>query len=440
MAIRKRTAARATDSSYSLPNDEGPPTTTFDLNDLRSSSLIEKFVQRLLDDPQWLFGLLRRYCPIPIIPFVNLAVVTRFDDVQEVLGHDWAFPVPFGNKVKELNGGPNFLLGMQPDADYWRYQKQVMRVFTLEDITKFVGPLATQFSEDIVARSGGKLDAIQDLITRVPTLICESYYGVPIAEQDRVDFANWTIAMSTYMFGDPSDKPAYRRVGVAAGDRVRRLITRAIADAKTTGAKPNSVLARMIDMQSASNGDLTDEAIRTILIGMITGFVPTNTMAAGHMLEMLLRRPDFLEQTRAAAIAGDDDLLKRCLFEAMRFMPLNPGPFRICAHDYTVAEGSSRAKRIRAGTKMLASTQSAMFDERQVKEPYKFDPARPATDYMLFGYGLHWCVGIFIAETQITQTFKALLVKNGLRRAQGKAGQLQLLGPFPEHLTVEFEP
>jgi cytochrome P450 len=422
-----------------MPNDEGAPTTTFDLNDLRSSSLIEKLTRRLLDDPQWLFGLLRRFCPIFTIPFINWVIVTRFDDVQEVLGHDWAFPVPFGDKVKELNGGPNFVLGMQADADYWRYQKQVMQAFKLEDITKFVAPMAARFSEDIVARSGGKLDAIQDLITRVPTLICESYYGVPVAAEERIDFANWTIAMSTYMFGDPTDKPAYRRAGVAAGDRVRRLITRVIADGKASGVKPNSVLARMIAMQSA-DGDLTDEAIRTILIGMITGFVPTNTMAAGHMLEMLLRRPEFLAQARAAAIAGDDDLLKRCLFEAMRFMPLNPGPFRKCVQDYTVAEGTSRAKKIRAGTKMLASTQSAMFDERRVKDPYKFDPARPATDYMLFGYGLHWCVGAFIAEAQITQTFKALLVKKGLRRAEGKAGQLQLLGPFPEHLTVEFEP
>jgi cytochrome P450 len=440
MAIRKPAKTRATGPSPSLPDDDGPPTTTFDLKDLRSSSLIEKLTQRVLDDPQWLFGLLRRFWPIPTLPFTNWTMVTLFDDVQEVLGHDWAFPVPFGDKVKELNGGPNFLLGMQADDDYWRYQKQVMQAFKLEDITKFVGPMAGQYARDIVERSGGRLDAIQDLITRVPTLICESYYGVPIAEEERVDFANWTIAMSTYMFGDPTDKPAYRRAGVAAGDRVRRLIARAIAEAKATGAKPNTVLARMIDMQRAGNGDLSDEVIRTILIGMITGFVPTNTMAAGHMLEMLLQRPDFLAPTRAAAIAGDDDLLKRCLFEAMRFKPLNPGPFRNCVQDYTVAEGTTRAKRIRAGTKMIAGTQSAMFDERRVKDPYKFDPSRPASDYMLFGYGLHWCVGIFIAETQITQTLKALLLKNGLRRARGKAGQLQLLGPFPEHLTVEFEP
>ena len=66
-------------------------------------------------------------------------------------------------------------------------------------------------------------------------------------------------------------------------------------------------------------------------MGMIDGFVPTNTMACGHILEMLLRKPVFMAHAQAAASADDDALLKRCLFEAMRFKPLNPGPFRSCA-------------------------------------------------------------------------------------------------------------
>ncbi len=438
MAGRKARTAQ-TKSPPQSPLDEGPPTTTFDLDDLRATSLGERLIQRLFGPT--LFALLRRFFPILKVPFKNLVIVSRFDDVQEVLSHDECFPVPFGDKVKELDGGPNFLLGIkQADTEYWRYQRLVMRAFRLEDLGEFVGPMAANFSKEIIEGARGRLDAVQDLITRVPILICESYYGVPVAEQERIDFGNWTIAMSTYMFGDPSNKPGYRRAGIAAGDRVRRHIGRAIADAKEKGARPNTVLARMLEMQRATGGDVTDEEIRTILIGMITGFVPTNTMAAGHMLEMLLARTDFMVPTRQAAIAGDDDLLKRCLFEAMRFMPLNPGPFRICTRDYTVAEGSRRARTIHAGTSLLAGTQSAMFDKRRIKNPGRFDPARPATDYMLFGYGLHWCVGAFIAQTQITQTFKALLLKKDLRRAPGTAGRMQRLGPFPEHLIVEFEP
>jgi cytochrome P450 len=172
---------------------------------------------------------------------------------------------------------------------------------------------------------------------------------------------------------------------------------------------------------------------------MITGFVPTNTMAAGHMLEMLLRRPKFMAAAKEAALAGDDERLTRCLFEAMRFMPLNPGPFRICATDYTVAAGTARETTIKRGTKLLAATESAMFDNRRVVRPRTFNPDRPPTDYMLFGHALHWCVGAYIAQAQITQTFKALLVQKRLRPATGRNGKLKTLGPFPWHLTVEFD-
>jgi cytochrome P450 len=80
-----------------------------------------------------------------------------------------------------------------------------------------------------------------------------------------------------------------------------------------------------------------------------------------------------------------------------------------------------------------------MFDGRSIAKPKQFDPQRAADDYLVFGYGLHWCLGACIAAAQITQTFKALLQKRGLRRAQGAAGKLQTITVFPAHLTVEFD-
>lgn len=424
-----------------VSTDRSVATSNFDLNDLRSDSVIERLVQWLFDDPQavWVFGLLRRFRPIVREPFSKLTFVTRWDDVREVLAQDDVFVVPFGDKVKELNGGPNFLLGMQADPVYWQYQQQVMRAFRFDDVASIVTPLAAEFAKEIIDRSDGRLDVVQDYITRVPSLICRSYYGIELAPEDMLDFGHWTIAMSTYMFGDPTDKPAYRRVAVAAGDRLRPLVDRSIANAKAAAPGTDTVLNRLIAMQKEGADGLTDDIIRAYLVGMITGFVPTNTMAAGHILEMLLRRPDFMAAARNAALAGDDDLLERCLFEAMRFKPLNPGPFRNCARDYTIAKGTRRARTIRPGMKLLVSTQSAMFDKRQVERPREFNPNRPQSDYMLFGYGLHWCAGAFIARAHITQAFKALLVLKGLRRASGPAGQLRLLGPFPEHLVVEFD-
>jgi len=79
-----------------------------------------------------------------------------------------------------------------------------------------------------------------------------------------------------------------------------------------------------------------------------------------------------------------------------------------------------------------------MFDERKIKLPGEFDPERPAEDYMVFGYGQHWCIGAFIAFAKITQTFKVLLRYESLRRADGPSGQLGRINIYPAHMMVEL--
>lgn len=411
-------------------------TPAFDIADMDPGWVKRTVADRLFDDPQWWMGLLRRYWPVARFPG-GWAMVTRYEHVQEVLTQESVFQVPFGERMMEMTAGPNFVLGMQDGPEYQRQHAQILQAFRREDVAAIVAPLSAKFAAEIVAGCGGRLDAIEDLITRVPTLLCESYYGVPIA--DKLRFAQWTIAMSGYMFGPPGKPPAHTATALAAADRIRPVIDDAIRRAKAAPGGADTVLARFAAMQRAGAEGLSDEVIRGHLFGMITGFVPTNTIAAGNVLEMLLRRPDFMARARAAALADDDEELERCLFEAMRFKPINPGPFRVCRKDYTIGAGSADAATIRAGTRMLVSTQSAMFDERKVRNPAEFDPQRKLADYMLFGHGLHWCIGAYIARAQITQTFKPLLKKAGLRRAPGAAGRMQKLLVFPMHLAVEFD-
>jgi len=406
-----------------------PPASPFDPRDLQSHGLVARLVRRLVDNPGWLFAILRRVRPILLVK--GWALVTRYDDVAEVLRNDRAFAVPFGPKVEALNDGPNFLLGMADGPDYRRLRTLVADLFPQSENASVVATLSKRVAEQVVANAGGRLDAVQDLITHVPIRVCEDYYGVAVP--DRIAFGQWTIAMSTFMFGDPADNPNTRRAALAAGAELRKVVDAAVARAKAGAAPPGTIAARM-----AQQG-VADIEARSILIGMITGFVPTNTMAAGHILEMMLRRPDFLAAAKAAAMADDDATLTCCLFEAFRFKPLNPGPFRVCDEGFEVAAGTPRATRIPKGTRLVAGTQSAMFDPRRIAHPKRFDPARAPSDYMLFGFGLHWCIGARLAEAQITQTFKPLLRRAGLRREAGAAGKLQRLGPFPAHLHVRYE-
>lgn len=420
------------------PRKKGPAQPGFEPSRVASGKpgLKEKLTQFILTHPYHIYAFLRRY--FPIATFRNWAFISRYDDVVEVLKRQDVFMVPFGPKIEKLNGGPNFLLGMKDGKSYEALHAIVAGTFPLTDNQEYVAPIAAEEARALIDESGGRIDAIRDLVTRVPTRICERYYGVSVP--DEVRFAHITITMSTFMFGDPTDDPVLREEALKAGDELRPIIDSAIASARGAPAASDTIVSRLVGAKDSKGKPVPDKTIRAILIGMITGFVPTNTMAGGHMLEMLLRRPDMMRAAQAAARADDDELLKRCLWEAFRFMPLNPGPFRVCVEDAVIAAGMPHAKKIAKGTKMLVGTHPAMFDPRRVKDPNKFDPGRASGDNLTFGYGLHWCIGAPLAEAQITHTLKPLLLQRNLRRAAGPAGRLTLDGPFPAHLEVEFDP
>lgn len=432
------------------------PDPSFDVDDLRLRGITALAASAFANPPQRLLGLVRtvwpnlrlpefryltRYLPIPWPRCWVL--VTRYADVAEVLSRHDDFNVAWKKETRALNGGPNFILGLDggpvEGPEYALQLELLMRAFGRDDVERRVAPLARAAAERIVAGAGGRLDAVQALITRVPLEICRDYYGVAIAAHEMTQLAQWTIAISGYLFGPPFDRerPGVARAAEAGAARLRAVVDAAIDGEIARGGASDTVLGRLV-REAAKNPKMTRDRMRAFLIGMIVGFVPTNTVAGGHILDVLLTRRTHLSAARAAALAGDDALLARCLFEAMRYRPLNPGPWRVCARDATIAAGTWRATRVRAGTLVLASTQSAMFDPRQVHAPRRYDPRRAASDSMLFGYGLHWCAGRYIAEAQIAQTLKALLVQPELRRAPGEAGRLRLLGLFPEHLEVEF--
>lgn len=401
----------------------------FDLADLAPANAFRSAaIRAAFDAPQRLWAVLRT-C-LPTFRAGGLLFVLRAEDVREVLENHDAFHTPFEDKTRTLNGPEtwqNFVLGMQDGADYRALHDEVMAAFPRSDVAATVSTLAADHAQAIVAAQERTFDAVEGLITLSATRIVRDYFGVDIPPEEETAFGHWTIAMNNWLFGDPSDNWRYRRAAKAGAGALAARVDASIA----TGGRPGTVIERLVNTPG-----MTDERRRVHIVGMIVGFVPTNTMAAGHILDMLLRRPAMMRAACDAVQARDDARLGRALFEAMRFKPLNPGPFRVCARDYTIAAGTWRARRVLAGTKLLVGTHSAMFDGRQVDRPHLYDIDRAPGIYMLFGHGLHWCTGIYIAEAHVVQTFKALLAWGPVRRAAGADGRITRIGPFPRHLAV----
>ena len=81
-------------------------------------TFLDHLKAHVAQNPEPLFAVLRRVKPILIVK--NVALVTRFEDVQEVLSRDDIFQVTYGPKMRVITGGEDFFLGMQNSPEYER--------------------------------------------------------------------------------------------------------------------------------------------------------------------------------------------------------------------------------------------------------------------------------------------------------------------------------
>ncbi len=251
-------------------------------------------------------------------------------------------------------------------------------------------------------------------------------------------FADWTLAVSTLLFADPFGNPKTRALALRGAAGIRGVIDSALA-AKVFDE--NTLIGRLKRRQ-IEEPRLTDAKIRAILVGLATGLIPTTTLAAGRILDGLLRRKEALRQVTKAAGVGDKQQLRALLFEAARLNPaLSPGQWRYACKDGVIAKGTSREKRVPSGSLILVGTASALVDMPRTDEPYAFRSDRSETSYALvFGDGIHDCLGKWLAMALITEISGVLFRLPDLRPAPGYDGKLGWIGPFPRRLDMQFRP
>ena len=371
-------------------------------------------------------------------PNTGTAIVTRYQDVVEVLDRNADFEVVYEPKMRAITGGENFFLGMQDTALYERDVSNLRLAMRRDDVAAIVEPAARRLAEQLVAKQTNRIDVPKDLSLLVPTAIVTDYFGIAGAENN--DLIDWATLMFWYLFIDLAGDPAITSKALDAAASCRSAIDAAIVSRKAAGVAKDDVLGRCLVLQKANQPGMDDLGIRNYLIGLVIGAIPTISKACVQALDQLLDRPQALQSAQAAARGGDSALLAAHVFEAFRFNPVNPVIYRRAACDATIAAGSLRARKIPKGTMVLASNLSAMFDPLKIEAPESFRIDRPWGEYMLWGYGMHTCFGAYINRAVMPAILKPLLAKPGLRRAAGNSGRIDTGGtPFPQHFSVEWD-
>jgi len=395
-----------------------------------------------------LFSFVQRHFPLLKVPFVPLALATRNSLVVEVLSRDSDFTIEEINSHKMAMQKGAFFLGWDRDNPQFdrerEFARSAVRPDDLDTIRKF---LRHSCSRVVSANKHyGRIDVAATLCKPVLVQLIGSYFGV-VAPSDRL-MMEWSRILFYDLFENFFNNRKIHakaiEAGIARRDWVQQLIVGRLTALNAGHDLPDNLLNRMILQARKSDFEWVDEdVINRNIGGLITGIFETTNKAVVHVLGVLLDRPDVLPGAIAAAVENDMEKMHGYTWEALRFLPVQPGVLRYCENDQVLSADGSREFKVKSKTTLLAMTAAAMFDPAAFPEPRSFDPARVSQNarYMNFGFGLHECFGRYVNTVTIPEFTAAVLRLKGIRRSGGRVGRgvgLPTLG-FPNNFVLAFD-
>ena len=376
-------------------------------------------------------NLLSRIAPVWRIPGTNIVFVTGFDEVQEVFSRQHDFEVPYEEQVKVLDW-PYFLLALQDTAEYWSIRGNVRRLWRDGDLDR-VRQIARETADRMLDEHAGSIDLIQELVKPVLLAVVERYYGVAVPDGVKQPFFDGNLAGSGFVFSGPKISAKSAANAKSAVREVWPVIDSAMQAAQRD-PDTNTVLGRYY---TEDFGDFPPAQMRSSVMAMIGGYLPTDTNASGRIMEVLLGNTRAMDFVTDAATRNDQPALLRGLHEALRLNYIIPILWRRAAKDTYIGEGSKKLRSVLRGRILAMSLQSAMRDGKRVAAPKQFNPDRSPDVNMMYGHNFHYCVGDQISDAILTELFQALLTRAPQRsRARRKT---RWVGMYPWNLYLDYQ-
>ena len=338
---------------------------------------------------------LRRNCPVAHSPaHEGFYVLTRYDDVKGVLQD----PGKFANGREaggRTDGGITIpanpvrmgMLEMDPPRSQ-AYRRILAPAFSAKAVREYRPRMAqiVAWAVDRVIESG-RIDFVDDLANPVPALVSLDLIGLPLGK-----WQTYAVALH---------RAAYREKGSA------RAIAELIADLRDyigerrSAGPAGDVIGRLLTAR-VDGAALDDEMVIELVFMLLNGGIDTSTALIASMFRYLGEHRDY-----RAALAADPRLIPAAVDEMLRYHTPGTGVARTVTHPVEVA-GTSLCP----GDRVLLALGSANGDEAVFPAPDEVRLDREnAGRHLAFGYGIHRCLGAFLAPAEM-----AVLLEEVLRR------------------------
>ena len=353
-------------------------------------------------DPLPVFRTLRDAHPAYWNERLRFWALTRWDDVWNAAS-DWETFASDPDHYAETDSEPTELMPrwMMDFGIFYldpprhnRMRSLLAKTFTprrIDSLEPTVRDLARRLLTDV--RDAGRCELMHDYAAPLATQVIGALLGVPAAE--RWQFRLWAEKIEQR---DPaiSAEVAEREQRDAVAD----LATYLAELVATRRARPaNDLLSALIAAEI--DGDrLSDEEV----VGM--GYqlmVAGNDTTASLIANGAVRLAEQPEQQKL--LVDDPSGIANAVEEMARYdAPTVQSPPRI-----TTRSVELHGRVIPAGAPVVLSWMAANHDEREFREPERFDVQRSMKRHLGFGHGLHFCIGSSLARLEARIAFEELL-------------------------------
>jgi len=371
---------------------------------------VDPFSDEMIDEPYSMHEIAREAGPVAYIPKYDLHVVARHAQVQSVLMNWETFissaGVGLANFRHEAPFRPKSLLLEADPPDHTVVRTVISRVMsprTIQQLRELFESEAEAMFDRLLQK--GKIEAVKDLAEYFPLKVFPDAVGLESEGRDNL-----------LLYGDmvfnalgPRNELFERSM-----ERFKPVSSWIMDHCERKALRPGG-LGHLI-YQAADTGEITQEQAPMLVRSFLSAGVDTTINGIANVLLTLARHPH-----EYAKLHANPALARQSFEEGLRYESIVQTIFRTTSRPVEI-EGA----RIGEDRKVVALLGAANRDPRKWSDPNRFNIERNPVGHVVFGAGIHGCVGQVIArmEGEIV-----------LRTLARKVKRVELSAPHVRHLN-----
>ena len=339
------------------------------------------------------YEILRNHAPLCPQPDGSI-VITRYADVKHALSDANTF-----SSDKKIDFRPRF--GDSPlyehhttsivfnDPPYHTRVRKLLGPFFAARVLRQMEASIEAMVDRLLdqAAQTGRLDVVNDFSTVIPLNLIGDLLGVPFA--DREPLKDWATTILGAL--EPVRNTEQLEQGNAAVIDFKQYLRELIAKKREhpLAAHDLDVLWALVEASEAGEGLTEVEILHNSIFMLNAGHDTTGSLIANG-IDLLLRHPE-----QHQLLVERPEFIKSAVEEMLRMeSPLQIGNRR------TTKAAEIGGVMIPAGTFLHLIIAAANRDEREFRDPQKFDVTRSPNKHLAFSHGIHTCAGNSVARIE----------------------------------------